>query len=476
MSSMSVKDRAKMFGDLANKNRTDDAHSARKREFGNNVVSSSPFLANCSPRSNASAPLPPYSSMSPRSVPFSPLSVNSPKSAVSVPFQQRKDRPTSYGQSPRVVVSPVYGAYSPKTRSPASRNGGMDWPIEESIPAPSSSVEKKNSIPLPEKKINSNLEYLSKPIILPPSPLKSLQNASEQKNFRSPQNTKSPVVEKFANIFEHKEQQQQMKSHQTVVRVESRQPDNSTGFMIKETVQTINIAEKRSGISAASSEDMSQDRSTTSDGENKAPGGKKQMTNRMQRLMRAKRATSPAPSSLTHSLNAARTVMEEEKSSAGSSDASSRSSLSNKELSHIASRALKLAKSSKGESTVNEETKAGSVRGTRTISKVSHQEARLALLSAARKKNKKATTDASGNKNLEISASDSNDSSRGRRRDHPAFAGRASPKPKAKVSSVDIMTSFRQFNSLRTSTGELDLVYIFCISIYLILFFYNINS
>jgi hypothetical protein len=153
--------------------------------------------------------------------------------------------------------------------------------------------------------------------------------------------------------------------------------------------------------------------------------------------------------------------MEEEKSNAGSSDASSRSSLTNKELSHIASRALKLAKDRKRDSAVNEESKAGSVRGTRTISKVSHQEARLALLSAARKKNKKGTSDASGIKNLDISATESIDSLRGRRRDHPAFAGRASPKPKAKVSSVDIMTSFRQFNSLRTSSnpaGKLKMV------------------
>jgi hypothetical protein len=65
------------------------------------------------------------------------------------------------------------------------------------------------------------------------------------------------------------------------------------------------------------------------------------------RLMRTKRASSPMrtlETGLKGSLEAAKVVMEEEKSSAGSSTASSRSSLSNNELSNIASRALIMLK------------------------------------------------------------------------------------------------------------------------------------
>jgi hypothetical protein len=331
----------------------------------------------------------------------------------------------------------------------------MDWPVEESIPPPSSHEKKK----LSEKKM-VNHDYLTKPIILPPSPLKSLQNTSEQKNFKSPENEKSTSGEKYTNVLQRKDERQ-IRDQTHVIRVESRQPENESIFVVKEAIQTIDIAEKRSVIKQVlSSEEMSLDRSITSDGENKAPAGTKQMTKRMERLMRAKRATSPAPS-LKHSLYAAKTVMEEEKSTAGSSDASSRSSLSNKELSSIASRALKLAQGNKYDSSVDEELPSGSVRGMRTISKVSHQEARLALLSAARKKNKKTATDVSVNKALQISATESYDSTKGRRLDHPAFANRVSPRPtaKAKVSSVDIMTSFRQFNSIRnnssTPTGKI---------------------
>jgi hypothetical protein len=73
-------------------------------------------------------------------------------------------------------------------------------------------------------------------------------------------------------------------------------------------------------------------------------------TSRALRLMRSKKTASPIPPTsnldggLNASLEAAKFVMEEEKSSAGSSTASSRSSLSNNELGSIVNRALKLSK------------------------------------------------------------------------------------------------------------------------------------
>ena len=71
---------------------------------------------------------------------------------------------------------------------------------------------------------------------------------------------------------------------------------------------------------------------------------------RSTRMMWSKKSGSPLASNessgLKQSLDAASVVLEEEKSNAGSSNASSRSSLSNQELSNIAKRALKLSKGS----------------------------------------------------------------------------------------------------------------------------------
>ncbi|KAL3922202.1 MAG: hypothetical protein SGILL_002329, partial [Bacillariaceae sp.] len=254
------------------------------------------------------------------------------------------------------------------------------------------------------------------------------------------------------------------------------QVETSKRSTVKETVEISNICiqEKRS-VTEASSEDLSHGgsfvRSFSSDGENKVPGARPK-SSRVARFMKAKRAQSPAPL-LKNALSAAKTVMEEEKSTAGSSTASTSSSLSNKELSEIASRAFQMAGARKGVSPVEEE-RPGSIRGMRTISKVSHQDARLALLSAAKKKNNKEDVTqrlgekaarvakknnaskpfSEGNTNMGVSSSASVDSSKSRRVEHPAFAARASPVTKKAVSSADIMSSFRQFNYIRTTTTK----------------------
>ncbi|KAG7353527.1 hypothetical protein IV203_002882 [Nitzschia inconspicua] len=467
MASMSVKDRAKLFGDLANSNVRGDS-MARGREFGNNVVSSSPFLAGNSPRSTTSGP-----------VTCSPISVASPKSAVSVPYQ-RKDHSLSYGSYGNLQRKGQHQNKSPGISSSASRNG-MEWPEEDSIPAPNPVVSTKKSSYRSDRKIDNLPEYLSKPIVLPTnaspinfppqspnwsskktknvqSPLKSVPNNQENGGFSSPKTTSGTVqLTQWSKMAQENER--------LIIHSETKR------LIVKETVESGHVSETLAKL-RESPDDLSSNRSFVSDSENNAPENVrfKPKSSRVMRLMRAKRATSPAPTMsvklLKSSLTAAKAVMEEEKSVAGSSNASSRSSLSNRELSDIASRALKMAASSG--SPMLEEERPGSVRGRRTISNVSHQEARLALLNAAKRKNsdgdykdscvrlseKTPEPNENGSKNLGIPSCGSIDSNKSRRLDHPAFAGRASPMPKAKVSSADIMSSFREFNNLRKNTTK----------------------
>lgn len=198
--------------------------------------------------------------------------------------------------------------------------------------------------------------------------------------------------------------------------------------------------------------------------------------------------------------------MQEEKSDAGASDTSSRSSLSNKELSSIAKRALKRS-TKKIQSEFDENRRLA--ESSKTILNDSDQKARQALLNVT--KNKKARTiegkksnrlnqnaltsvvntrkeketvegrksvgesDVSGHSVWKASGAaaienstkmeanenetsqsgmdiirtlsmNSIDGSRSRRLDHPAFAGRPG---KTNVSSAHILASFRQFNAAR---------------------------
>jgi hypothetical protein len=397
----------------------------------------------------------------------------------------------------------------------------IDWPVEDSIPAPSILTKNKPS----GKAMNNTIDYLKKPVVLPQSPgwtnknrnsdlhspLKALHN-KDHLHHQSP--AKNPTVESFQFDYLHA-----VKEANYTISTENRlSKKEDTAISVKNTVDKVTLTEKRTVGDAASEDNVSIDRSTVSDNENKAPDTdsvSKPINGRALRLMRAKRAgaKSPAPmfpassaasviteQALKSCLDAAKVVMEEEKSCAGSSNASSRSSLSNKELSDIASRALKMSKE-KISASHGEIERPTSIRGNRTISKVTPQEARLALLNAAKKKNRKdecskvnkdesdkeshlqkevvggasiaerlgekanravqlknltrTKSEDSMTRNLAINVTESHDSSRTRRLEHPAFAGRVSPMPKAKVNSADIMSSFRQFNNLR-STGTPD--------------------
>lgn len=414
------------------------------------------------------------------------------------------ERPMQYGGSPISQVHmgesrehPFHQHASPRTKNPPSawirpslhsgspRTGSapLDWPGEEedSIPGPSGPKKYQSSI---------NVEYL-KPVILPcksplfSSPTNAMQNPRLEHHVKTQSQSPvsgSPFKALQNKDFHFKTQSPILSKH--FMKLQSQADDHLHAKVIKIQSKTETIMTEKKKM--AYSEDLPQDRSINSDGENNAPevDGGKTKSSRALRLQRAKHAGAISPSpvvghSLKQSLHAASVVMEEERSSAGSSNASTRSSLSNKELSDIASRAMTMAGR-----------KTGSLRGSRTVSKMSHQEARRAILTAAIKRKEKdedrnigdeiedqETTERLGamakravamkkgsilkegdsvGRNLEIASSTSNESIRSRRMEHPAFAARVPPsvKPRttaAKLSSVDILTSFRQFNALRSN-------------------------
>lgn len=528
MTSVSVKNRAKMFEDLASSNQSDEL-TPRKAAYqrGGNAISSSPFLAASSPTRSAA------------SVPYaSSFMSSSPKSWVSAPYQQTKDRPTFYGgasprnkntsaewerptqytSSPRIVVPhgesrdrPFHHQYngsSPGSRqaspswerpshygsSPKTGNSPSEWlgEEEENIPVPS--VIRKYQVS--EKYRELNGEYL-KPVILPTrkspdiSPFKALQNKDVRPQYHVPSQSQSPVSGSPLKALQNKDHHQFKPQSQIL----------SNHFMKQQQSPTVNqakviesppdsetdVVDRKSFVDLA--ENHSMDRSSNSDSENRAPDidGGRTKSSRALRLMRAKHAGAflPPPasdSSLRQSLNAAKVVMEEEKSNAGSSNASTRSSLSNKELSNIASRAIRMADNT------------ASGQGTKTFSNVSHMHARKAMLhvaatkrkekederkldvenadqdvterlgamakrAVAMKKSSKSPANEATTRSLEITSSTSYDSNRSRRLEHPAFAARTSPNLKAKiaatkVSSADILTSFRQFNAARSSPAK----------------------
>jgi hypothetical protein len=531
MTSVSVKNRAKMFEDLAASSNHSDELTPRKGGYhrvGNAVIASSPT------RSTASVP---YSTS---------FMSGSPKSTASAPYQPMKDRPlfyggasprnrntstewerpTQYAGSPRIVVPhgesrdrPFHHQYN--GISPGSRHSSPSWdrPSQyNSSPrighSPSDWLgDEEESIPVPSVTRKYNPELL-KPVVLPTrkfsdvSPFQALQN----KDFHPQYNVPSQSLSPMSGSFKALQNKDQFKPQSPILNkhfIKQVCPTVDHAQVIKSEMKPErHIPDKKAVADFA--EDHSVDRSSNSDSENRVPDydGGKTKASRALRLIRAKQAGAvlPPPAfdpGLRQSLNAAKVVMEEEKSSAGSSNASTRSSLSNKELSNIASRAIILSDS------------AGLLRGSRTVSRVSHQQARKAMLdvTAAKRKEKneepklneenvdhditerlgamakravaltkssKSPANEAANRNLEITSSTSNDSNRSRRLEHKAFAGRASPNLKAKttatrVSSVDIMTSFRQFNAARSSPAKLKGAFSWTIAFHVVFISYPLS-
>jgi hypothetical protein len=441
MSSLSVKDRAKMFGDLAS-----PSHDRPERSYHQmgNVVTKSPFKASASPR--------------PKSVAPAFLTSNTPKS--SVPFS-----PGSSYQKQKLQTSSFVS-------SPGGRKS-LDWPVEDGIPVPSASKKKT----LPENMPPAILPSSKRPNS--PSPFKVLQNKEHPVRQTSSlgMNKATMEVESFPlKILQKKEKQSKYTSpimRSSAKLLQSRIADPSSNLQA-------NISKNGS-----SGDNENENKNPTNDSSHR---GK---SSRALRLMRAKRngASSPSPlieTGLKQCLKAAKVVMQEEKSEAGASDVSSRSSLSNMELSEIATRALKISKN-KMENELNE-TKIPI--STRSSSKTLDQDARRALLNLTMMKKKvpnasrKSIGDGDASERLGVKASravamknstkrrgasesgtkssleiqrtsslQSNESSRSRRSEHPALASRPSPRVKKAsiVSSAHILASFRQFNASRNS-------------------------
>ena len=551
MASLSVKDRAKMFGNLASPDNAEKEKSYRR--IGNRVTKS-PFLSPPSPSpapSNVNFHPSPFSASSPSAkFPSSPFSSNSPKTKIPLQVASSTNVPISF---PTKKDNNIGTAHTKTNSSGAKIN--MDWPDEDGIPAPGSG----------KKKSSTSVENM-KPVILPLSsksqksstPFKILNHKDRQGRYqefesntskseigdsslqtphimeqqlkpkKNPANSaKSPNPSRLfgaktekrksvdKTVFSESNEQSSdrlLNSHNdskflnSANKMESLVPSKLSEKKVEKSQLTLNNTWSESSV-------RSQDRSTSNHNENKLPthGNMRNKSTRAIRLMKARRAASPSPNvqtSLKQSLQAAKVVMEEEKSDSGSSDASSRSSLSNKELSDIARRALARSKN-KMQNDFNDiiNKSEHSSRGARILTKNSDLEARRALLAVTANKKKntierrksvgkstgkpvvksvgKSVAKPARNTDVEITTSEllgikanrvvamknsakkkgadsdnipkgmdivktlsthSNDSSRSRRMDHPAFATRPA---KQNISSAHILASFRQFNATR---------------------------
>ena len=377
MASLSVKDRARMFGDLASPNDTEKDRSYRR--IGNKV-SSSPFRSKASPK---------VESMDPK------------------------------------FPSPSFRGIS------GEKNNNIDWPDEEGIPAPDGS-----------KIIDGNVtgnDQTTTPVTIPAplsqtkivSPFQVLNNKNIQGKLRKFDSSKPNVGNLYLQNGNVKEHQQINTASNTV------ESKGNKDFQNK--IET-SVLSQRKGEKDNTTMDETPIESSD---ENKVPTDRytKNKSTRAIRLMKAKRA-SPSPmisKNLKQSLQAAKVVMQEERSDAGVSDASSRSSLTNKELSDIAKRALKNSKIMLKKELDD------------TGSKVATERLGFkASRAVAMKNSTKSKTSVNSREGIDMekpSSTPSNDgTSRSRRMEHPAFAGKPT---RPSISSDNILASFRQFNAAR---------------------------
>lgn len=400
-----------MFGNLASPNDTGKDRVQRNIGSIGNKVSSSPFgnKVSSSPFRSAS----PKAKFSPS--PFTSGSPNASRSATAVGSQN---------------LSSVFSKQIEKKNVNETGNN-MDWPDEDGIPAPSSMRKDFNSSENNLPPVTSTMGKFTNNS----SPFKVINNHKVQGKLPNYTYGKTKLETNKFSIEDRINGDKNFKSQNTVT-IESMKKDEKK---IEATVTKEDTP--------VESKDSSGESSNSNHGENKPT--------RAMRLMKAKRAS--GSQNLKQSLQAAKVVMQEQKSDAGASDASSRSSLSNKELSNIAKRALK-------KSYDNMQISSG-------------QEAKRALLSVAAGKEKKTIESGAASERLGMKASrvlaiknqakarakqnsqkgmdivktlstHSNDSSRSRRMEHPAFAGR---QMKTNISSAHMLASFHQLKTLQAS-------------------------
>ena len=408
-----------MFGNLTSPN---DAGKDRiQRNIGSigNKVSSSPFgnKVSSSPFRSAS----PKAKFSPS--PFTSGSPNASRSATAVGSQN---------------LSAVFSKQIEKKNTRETGNN-MDWPDEDGIPAPSSMkknfTSSENNLP----PVTSTVGKFSNNS----SPFKVINNHKVQGKLPNYTYGKTKLETNKFSVEDRINGDQKCQSQNTVT-IESLKKDE------KKVEATVTKEDKSSTANVdtpVESKDPSADTSNSNHDENKPT--------RAMRLMKAKRAT--GAQNLKQSLQAAKVVMQEQKSDAGASDASSRSSLSNKELSSIAKRALKKSYDNMQISSGQEAQRAllsvaaGKEKKTIESGAASERLGMKASRVLAIKNQAKARAKQSSQKGMDIVktlSTHSNDSSRSRRMEHPAFAGR---QVKTNISSAHMLASFHQLKTLQAS-------------------------
>jgi hypothetical protein len=401
MASLSVKDRAKMFGNLASPNGEKDRSY---RRIGNKV-SSSPFRSTASPQAAST-----NAKFSP-----SPFSSSSPNAKILV------------------------AAASSQNVSTALEKNNMDWPDEDGIPSPGASK-------------NNSTEHNVDPVTLSSSKFSTSSSPFQVIQGRVPNfdfnKSKLEAANSPLKTLNLKEQRFKPQSTDTI----------DSKKKIQNKIEPSNLSEREGQKSDTATinthidpNDPSQESSTSNHNENKLPmnGNNRNKSTRAVRLQKARRST-PSPivaKNLKQSLLAANVVMQEEKSDAGASDASSRSSLTNKELSDIAKRALSNQEARRALLNVTTNKQKRTIEGDAASERLGVKASRAVEM----KNSSKAKAAESSHNGLDIVktlSTHSNDSGRSRRMEHPAFAGRPA---KTNISTAHILASYTQFNATRQS-------------------------
>lgn len=322
----------------------------------------------------------------------------------------------------KVHSSPIRPWVPPSTKlSPSPfKEKNSDWPDEDGIPAPS-----------PMKKNFGNAEAVLPPVAgkkfsNSPSPFKVLNNQNKNSPFSNFDSTKpnipkreSPSPLKTISMWE-----------------ERLKPKSAVPDKVESSIQL----KKEQKETSTSDNDENNDENKLAEDVNKAPLSRKERLERargapvvtsvpksLEKPIEAAPVVKSVSKILKQSLEAASVVMQEEKSEAGASDASSRSSLSNKELSNIAKRALQSVAASSPSERMN--FKAGRALAMR--------------MSVGTKASRPSLTGSDVEKTLPTPSSDT---SRSRRIDHPAFAARSS--------ANTMLSSFHQFRSFQAKPKE----------------------
>jgi len=384
-----------MFANLA----SPDGEKDRSYRHIGNKVSSSPFLSTASPQ---------VASTNNR---FSPS-----------PFSS---------SSPNVALS------NQKEKKHTEEKNNMDWPDEDGIPAPGAS--KQNSTEHNVGPITLSTSKFS----TSSSPFQVINNKDIQGRVPNFDSNKSKLEAACSPLKTLNLKEQRFEPQGTVT--------IDSISKIQNKIEPSSLSEKKAIDTPIDTNDPSQESSTSNHNENKllTNGNNRNKSTRSMRLQKARRST-PSPivaNSLKQSLQAANVVMQEEKSDAGASDASSRSSLTNKELSDIAKRALSSQEARRALLSVTASKQKGTIEGI-AVSERLGVKANRAVAMKNSSRGKAAESSQNGLDIVKTLSTYSHDSSRSRRMEHPAFAGRPA---KTNISTAHILASYKQLNAARQS-------------------------